>query len=172
MSSNYIRQALQGLVLIILQVIIFRNIALFDVAFCFVYIGILLFLPVETDRIIALIIAFILGLLIDVFYNSLGIHASSAVFLAFIRYFWIKAIMPQGGYEGNISLNISNMGFQWFTSYAVPIIFVHHLMLFFLEAGGVTHFGYTFLKIILSSFFTFFVIALVQMLFFSNKKTT
>lgn len=170
MNSNYIRLIIQGAVLFILQVILFRNVALFDLAFCFVYIGVLLFLPVETDRILALIIAFILGIFIDIFYNSIGIHASAAVFLAFIRYFWIKAVMPQGGYEGNISLTIANMGLQWFTSYAFPIIFTHHFTLFFVEAGGFSLFGYTLLKVIMSSIFTFLVIVLLQMLFFSRKK--
>lgn len=170
MSNSYIRLTIQGVVLFILQVILFRNIALFDVAFCFVYIGVLLFLPVEIDRILTLIIAFMVGLSIDVFYNSLGIHAFAAVFLAFIRYFWTKAITPQGGYEGNVSLIIANTGLQWFTSFAFPLIFAHHFILFFIEAGGFLHFGYTLLKVILSSLFTFLVIILIQMLFFSRKK--
>ena len=171
MKNNLVRYGLQSLVFFILQVVLFRNMALFDLAFCFVYVAIILSIPFETDRIVTIFAAFVLGILVDAFYNSLGIHASALVLLAFLRYYWISAITPQGGYESNLSPTANSMGGQWYSSYALPLIFMHHFALFFVEAGGFSSFGYSFLKVILSTFFTFFVIVIIQTLFFRRKRS-
>ena len=170
MNKGIIRQLIGYVAFILLQVLVFKNIALFDVSFCFVYVAILLLLPVETDRILTMIIAFITGLLIDVFYNSLGIHASAMVLIAFIRNYWLSVITPQGGFDGNISPSAINMGGQWFSTYAIPLIFVHHLTMFFTEAGGFHLFGFTFLKVLSSTFFTFIVVVIVQFLLTKKKR--
>ncbi|HZX73017.1 MAG TPA: Rod shape-determining protein MreD, partial [Cyclobacteriaceae bacterium] len=55
-------------------------------------------------------------------------------------------------------------GLQWFLVYALPLIFVHQFILFFLEAGGFSLLGYTLLKIFMSTFFTLSVIIMTQYL--------
>ena len=170
MNSSSIKFILQSVIFFLLQIVIFRNVALFDVGFCFVYIAIILLLPLETDRILTLVVAFLIGLIIDVFYNSFGVHASAAVILAFIRFYWVNAIAPQGGYDPNVSPNITNMGVQWFLAYALPMLFVHHFTLFFTEAGGFTFFWFTLLKVMMSTFLTFVVIILIQVLFVNPKR--
>jgi len=170
MNSTTIKLIAQSILLLAIQVLLFRNVALFDVAFCFVYISIILLLPIEADRIGVLLIAFIVGLTVDVFYNSFGIHASTAVLIGFIRFHWTNIITPQGGYDANSSPNVNNMGLLWFVTYILPLIFVHHFALFFIESGGFTYFWFTLLKVFLSTFFTFLVILLIQFLFASRKR--
>ena len=79
MKSGRAGAIILGLIYIALQVVLFRNIALFDTAFAFIYVAIVLSVPLETDRIITIFLAFVVGVLVDVFYNSLGIHASALV---------------------------------------------------------------------------------------------
>lgn len=171
MNKSYINLAISFIVYMLLQVVLLRNIALFDTSFCFVYVVIVLLLPLETDRILLMLIGFISGLLIDVFYNSLGIHAASLVIISYLRYHWINTLTPQGGYVSNISPNLTTMGGQWFSTYTLPLIFIHHFTLFFVESGGFSLFGFTLLKVILSTFFTFFVIIIAQVLFSKTKRT-
>ena len=170
MNSASIKLIAQSLLLLAIQVLLFRNIALFDVAFCFVYISIILLLPIETDRIAVLLIAFIVGLTVDIFYNSFGIHASSAVLIGFIRVHWTNIITPQGGYDANSSPNLNNMGALWFATYILPLIFVHHFTLFFTESGGFSFFWFTLLKVFLSTIFTFLAIIIIQLLFANRKR--
>ncbi|MDH5475587.1 MAG: Rod shape-determining protein MreD [Cyclobacteriaceae bacterium] len=170
MNSSSAKIIFQSVIFFLLQVVIFRNVALFDVGFCFIYIAIILLLPIELDRIIVLLIAFVLGLMVDVFYNSFGIHASTAVIFAFIRYYWANTMTPQGGYDSNSSPNISTMGIQWFSTFAIPLLFIHHFALFFIEAGGFSFFWFTLFKVIISTFFTFLVILLFQLLFLTKKR--
>ena len=148
-----------------IQVILLRNLVIFDVAFCFVYIGFLLFLPIEMERPVLMLIGFVSGLSIDIFYNSLGIHAASMVLIGFIRPTWINTLTPQGGYDTGIRPTLDRMGFVWFVAYTFPLVFIHHLAIFYIEAGGFSMFFFTLVKVFSSAIFTFLVLFLVQLLF-------
>ena len=150
---------------LIFQVLLMKNIVLFNTAFCFIYIAFILFLPIETNTLLLMVLAFLLGFLVDVFYDSLGLHASALVFIAFIRNFWLSRITPQGGYDIGEGPTLAANGIQWFLVYCLPMVFIHHFTLFFIEAGGFALFGYTFSKAFFSTIFTFLAILLMQYLF-------
>jgi len=44
----------------------------------------------------------------------------------------------------------------------MPLVFLHHLVLFFVEAGGFSMFWFTMLKVIGSLFFTMTVMVVLQ----------
>ncbi|MEI9919664.1 MAG: Rod shape-determining protein MreD [Bacteroidota bacterium] len=111
-----------------------------------------------------MLLAFVLGFIIDIFYDSLGIHALALVTVAYLRNYWLSSITPQGGYDAGSSPAISN-GVQWFLVYIVPMVFVHLALLFFIEAGGFGMFWFTMLKIMASLLFTVSVMLILQ--FFS-----
>lgn len=151
---------------VIAQVLLFKRLILFNTSFCFLYVAFILLLPVETDNLILMFLAFVLGFTIDIFYDSLGIHALALVTVAYLRNYWLSSITPQGGYDANASPAISN-GVQWFLVYTVPMVFVHLALLFFIEAGGFGLFWFTMLKIMASLVFTVSVMLMLQ--FFSRS---
>ena len=166
---NYQRFIVQGLIFILfvtIQVTLFKNLALFDRAFCFVYLGFLLFLPFDTDNLALLVMGFVTGIIVDVFYDSLGVHAAASVFVAFLRPGWVTLITPQGGYDEGASPSISRNGLFWYLRYVIPLILVHQLAIFYLEAGGFSLFFFTLVKALSSSLLTFVVLLLVQLLFY------
>jgi hypothetical protein len=110
------------------------------------------------------VIGFITGLTIDIFYDSMGLHACATVLISYLRNYWLSVITPQGGYDAGNSPTLAANGVQWFLVYAIPLVFIHHLVLFFLEATGFEMFWYTMLKIIGSLFFTTIVIVFLQLL--------
>ena len=65
-----------------LQILLVRNVVLFDYGFCFIYIACILLLPNEISRTWLMIIAFVTGLIVDTFYNTLGMHAAATVLMA------------------------------------------------------------------------------------------
>ncbi len=152
------------------QVIILKNAVLFQTAFCFLYIAYLLLLPVETNPLILMLIGFVMGLFIDMFYDSLGLHALSCVLIMYFRNIWLSRLTPQGGYDIGAIPGVALSGLQWFLVYAVPIILVHHAVLFFTEAGGFQYFGYTLGKILGSTLYTTMVILIVQYLFPTGRR--
>lgn len=151
--------------LIFLQTILVRNFVLFDLSFCYVYLAVIIFLPLEMTAIPLMFAGFFLGLTIDAFYDSIGIHAFSCVLIGLLRPYIIKFVTPIGGYDNIVSFR--QLSIKWIASYSFIIIFIHHLCLFFLEAGGFHMFFTTLFKTLLSSIFTLVVIVLYRLIFFS-----
>ncbi len=149
---------------VLVQVMLLKNLVLFNTAFCFLYIAFILLLPVEINIVALMIMGFVTGFFIDVFYNSLGVHASALVVISYLRNYWLAIITPQGGYDANASPTLEANGTQWFLVYTIPMVLLHHIILFLVEAGGFHGFGYTALKILFSVLFTMIVLVILQLL--------
>ena len=139
-------------------------------AFCFAYILLFLFLPVETRPIVGMLLGFVVGVTVDLFYDTGGIHGASSVLLMYLRTKWLDLVIPQGGFDPGETPTIFTAGFRWYLGYVIPLIFIHHLILFFLEAYDFSFFWLTFRKVIFSMLFTFLAILLIQYIFL--RKTT
>jgi len=170
MTRSNIIQAISFFLYLFFQVLILKNSVLFHAAFCFLYIAYLLLLPVETNPMLLMLAGFIMGFFIDMFYDSLGLHALSCVLIMYVRNFWLARLTPQGGYDNSAIPGIAASGLQWFLVYAAPLIFVHHAVLFFTEVGGFQYFGFTIMKVLCSTVYTTIVILIVQYLFPGGKR--
>jgi hypothetical protein len=160
-----IKYGFMFVILVLVQVLIFNQVQLFGYINPFIYILFIMLLPLSTPRYILLLFGFILGLTIDVFSNSLGIHAAATVFIAYVRPFVIRSISNREE-DRNDYPGIKQNSFSWFVYYTVIIVFIHHLIIFFLEYFTFTHFLSTFIRVVLSSFFSVFTIVLSQFLMF------
>lgn len=150
---------------LLVQVLLFKNVVLFHTAFCFLYVVYLLTFPVETNPLLMMTIAFAMGLGVDIFYDSMGLHAMASVFMVYVRGYWLARITPQGGYDRNSLPTLAMNGVQWFVVYALPLVFLHHAVLFFAEAGGADYFWFTFFKVLMSTLFTVVCIVISEMIF-------
>ena len=169
MSRLNIIQIIAFFIYLFYQVLILKNIVLFNTAFCFLYVAYLFFLPVDSNPLFLMFAGFLMGFAIDIFYDSLGLHAFSCVLVMYLRNFWLTAITPQGGYDVSATPSIAINGMQWFLVYTIPLVFIHHSILFFVEAGGFGMFWFTLWKIITSTIFTTLVTVVVQFLFPSGR---
>ena len=169
MSRISIIQVISFFIYLFYQVLILKNIVLFNTAFCYLYVAYLLFLPVESNPMFLMLAGLIMGVAIDVFYDSLGLHASACVLVMYVRNYWLSLITPQGGYDANSTPSIAIHGMQWFSFYTIPMVFLHHAVLFFVEAGGFEMFWFTLWKVITSTIFTTLITVIVQYLFPSGR---
>ena len=169
MSRINIIQIISFFIYLLYQVLILKNIVLFNTAFCFLYVAYLFFLPVEANPLFLMFAGFLMGFAIDIFYDSLGLHAFSCVLVMYLRNYWLTLITPQGGYDSSATPSIAINGMQWFLVYTIPLVFLHHSVLFFVEAGGFGMFWFTLWKIITSTIFTTLVTVVVQYLFPSGR---
>lgn len=168
MNRSLIIQILMFFIYLFVQVILLRNIALFNIAFCFLYLAYILLLPIDINRITLMLIAFVLGFFVDIFYDSLGIHASALVAVAFVRNTWLQVIAPQGGYDEGPTLAAN--GLQWYLVYSIPLIGLHHTLLFFIEAGGFSMVGFTLSKVMSSVAFTLIVMMSLQYMSIKSRR--
>jgi hypothetical protein len=170
MNRSGIFAVVYFVVYLLAQVMLFKQLVLFDTAFCFLYVAFILLLPIETNPLLLMLVAFLLGFCVDIFYDSLGLHALSLVLVAYLRNYWLGTITPQGGYDAGEGPTLAVNGLQWFMVYAVPLVFIHHFVLFFTEAGGFGIFWYTMQKVITSLCFTMTVILFLQYFSFDRRR--
>ncbi|HBF88291.1 MAG TPA: rod shape-determining protein MreD [Bacteroidales bacterium] len=148
--------------LVLLQVFILNNIQFSGYFNPFLYTLFILLLPFEIPTWFLLILSFILGVTVDVFSNTLGLHTAATVFMGFLRPYVLKVLSPRDGYEPGTLPKIGNFGLSWFLKYSIALVFAHHFMLFFLEVFGFDNFFSTIFRIIASSIFTISLIILSQ----------
>jgi hypothetical protein len=127
-------------------------------------------LPVETNPLTLMGLGFLMGFSIDMFYESIGLHAFACVLIMYLRNYWLNSVTPQGGYDSNAAPSLAMSGIQWFLIYATPLVFIHHCALFFMEAGGFSMFGFTLWKALASTLFTMLVILIAQFLFPGRRR--
>lgn len=172
MNSYLILHIFRFFIFLSLQILLLRNLVLFNTAFCFLYIGFLLFLPIQMPKVLLLLLAFVCGITVDVFYDTIGVNAAAAVLLAYLRPYVLLVLTPRDDYEKTDSVNVHVMGWRWFSVYGLFLIFVHHLALFFLELGSFREVGFTLMKVLVSTVFTFLVLVIIQLLFFSTRRAS
>jgi len=170
MNRSGIFAVLYFVLYVLTQTMLLKQLVLFNTAFCFVYVAFILMLPIETNPLILMLAAFLMGFAIDIFYDSLGLHTMSLVFVAYVRNYWLATITPQGGYDAGQGPTLAVNGLQWFVVYALPLVFIHHFILFFTEAGGFGIFWYTMLKVMTSLTFTMTVILFLQYFSFERRR--
>ncbi|MCU0444428.1 MAG: Rod shape-determining protein MreD [Microscillaceae bacterium] len=163
-NLSVVGQTITFFIYIFIQVFFAKHLELFGVAFCFMYVNYLLIMPIQTDRLVMLLTAFLLGLLVDMFYDTLGIHSFACVFIAYFRPFLISFLSK----EDIFALSIKETGLVWFVRYAGILLFVHHFWLFFLQQFNFSMFLATLLKVSASTLFTLLVCLMVQYMFSSS----
>ena len=170
MNRSYSSIILSYLIILPLQVLVFRNFVIYGTGYNFFYLFCLLLLPVEIGAITAMVIAFLTGLSIDLFYHTLGIHASASVLFMFFRHYWLRINGPRSGYEVNQFPTIPNYGFTWYLTYALPLIFIHSTAVFLLEAGKISLLGQSLLRGLITAIISFIFIVLTQYFFFKKAR--
>lgn len=171
MNRSLVISIVSFFLFLIFQVMLFKKLVLFNTAFCFIYIAFILLLPIETNPLVIMLTGFALGLLIDMFYDHQGMHAAATVAVAFLRNHWLGAITPHAGYSIGAHPTVVSYGIAWFFTYSVPLITAHHLILFFIEAGGFGLTGLTMAKSFASVLFTMTVILLHQYFFLQRTRS-
>ncbi|AII51433.1 hypothetical protein [Hymenobacter sp. APR13] len=152
------------------HMLLVSKLVLFDLGWCFFYLGFLLFLPIGTPIVLQLVLGFGTGLLMDLFYDTGGVHAASAVLLCYLRPWVLRLLTPRDGYEAQDSVNVHQMGGQWFLVYMGLLVGLHHLAFFLLELGSFRSFGLTLAKIVVSTLFTGITLLIIQLIFFPTKR--
>lgn len=151
-----------GLILCLaIQILLLRNLVFFDYAFCFLYIGAVLVLPPEMDKSIYLLLAFLTGLLLDTFMNTLGLHAAATVLVAYLRSFFVARQERRSGEEIPV-LRLRKMGLFPFISLFFPLVLIHSAALFLIETNSFVLIWYTMIRIVASAIFTMLGILLWQ----------
>jgi hypothetical protein len=146
----------------LLQVLFFDNMQFSGYVNPYIYVMLILLLPVEISPWILLFISFFTGLTVDFFSGTLGMHAGATVAAGFVRPYILRFISPHDGYETGATPSMEKYGFRWFLFYTLLIVVIHHFILFYLEVFRFADFFRTLLRVLLSSLFSVTFILLAE----------
>jgi len=170
MTQLYFKNVGRFIFLVFFQVMILNHINLGGYINPYFYIYFILLLPFITPNWLLLLSAFLMGLSIDLFSNTMGINAAASVMMAFARPFVIRFISTGTEYEVGERPSLKNQDMKWFLYYCIILILIHHFVLFYLEIFRFREFFTTFLRVVLSSAFTFLLVMLSEYLFYRRQK--
>jgi rod shape-determining protein MreD len=169
MINNLIKYLFIWILLILLQIALLNHIQFSGFVNPYLYVLFILLLPLDIPKYLLLLLGFLLGLNIDIFCNTPGIHASATTFMAFLRPTVITLISSRDTLESNSSPRLKQMGPAWFIKYAIILVLVHHLFLFYVEAFTLKGFIFTLIRSLLSALFTIILIVLSQFLIYKKE---
>jgi len=156
------RNIFRFIVVILFQVLVMDNVMINGYMIPYIYIIFILLLPFETPRWVQLLSGFALGLAMDLFTGTPGMHTAATVLIAFVRPYLLGLLAPRDGYEPETFPRIHYYGLLWFLKYTVLIVLIHHLALFYLEVFQLKYFFSTLLRVILSTILSTSTIVLSQ----------
>jgi len=169
MNNLYFKNILRFFLLILMQVLVFDNMQIGGYINPYIYVLFILLIPFETPQWLLLISAFLLGFGVDLFSDTMGMHTAASVFMAFCRPGILRMVFSSKDYEIGITPGIKDLGIEWFLKYSLILVFLHHLVFFYLEVFSFHEFFYTFARIILSTLTSVVFIIIEQYLFYSKK---
>ncbi len=157
-----LRNIIRFLAVVLFQILVMDNIMINGFLIPYIYLLFILLMSFETPRWIQLLSGFVLGLGIDIFEQTPGMHTAATVLVAFIRPYLLNLLSPRDGYEPDTFPRIHYYGFLWFVKYTLIIVAIHHLVLFYLEVFQLKDFLTTLLRVFLSTLLSASTIILSQ----------
>ena len=141
----------------ILQVLLFDQLQLLGVCHPYIYVLCLLMMPITLSHSADMIIGAVVGLIMDIFCNSMGIHTAAWIFIMFIRPYLIGAIVNDKD-RLNEQISLRSLGMEALLRYVVILVVIHHLIVFLLAAWNWAHIGFVLVETLVSSLVTISII--------------
>ena len=156
--------------LVIAQVLVINHIRLGGYVHPYIYLIFVMLMPINMPGWQLLLSGFGIGLTIDLFMGTLGMHAGATTLMAFCRPAIIRLVSGNQKFENIREPSIQQLGVPWFLRYTLCMVTVHNFTLFMLEGFSFHLVGQALLRILLSVPVSIFLILLILYLFAPTKK--
>ena len=121
---------------VLLQTLVINHIHLFGIVTPFVYLYVILKFRINTSRSSVILLSFLLGLIIDIFSNTFGMHAAACSFIGFIRNPLLSQFVDVKELPDGSVPSYRLFGFNRFSRYTLILVTLHHVILFFIDYFG------------------------------------
>jgi len=173
MNNLYFSIITRFILLVLIQGFVFSKFDLFGIYDPYICLVFILIFPIKINRIIFLLTSFAFGITLDLFTNSYGINAAACLLIAFIRPYILNFVFgsffdPRG--VKMIKHYLADSSIYQKIIYLFIMIFLHHLLIFSLEAFSLNHLTLIFTKTINTSILSFIFCSTFIYLFIQNEK--
>lgn len=163
MNSTLLINIARFIILILIQVTFFDKINFLGFINPYPYILFIILYPVNANKNGLLLASFLLGLTMDMFYNSGGVHAASCVTLAYLRPSFFKFSFGLSYEYQTVKIN-ERLTPERFSFILISIL-THHIVFFLLEIFRFSFFWNILLRTLLSTIFTLLLCILIIYMF-------
>lgn len=150
---DWTKQIGRYIVVMLLQVLLFDQLQLLGVCHPYIYVLCLLMMPITLPHSADMIIGAAVGIAMDIFCNSLGVHMAACILLMFLRPYILGTIVSDKD-RLNEQINLRTIGMEALIKYVVILVVIHHLTVFMLAAWSWSHIGFVLIETVVSSFIT------------------
>lgn len=161
--SKPVKYIIMFIGLMLLQILLFNNIQFSGYVNPYVYVMFIIALPLGLPAWAVLIISFFTGLTVDAFSGTMGVHTAATVMAGFVRPYLLSLNITHETSGANSAPSIKNNGLRWYIVFALLMVLVHHVTLFYVEVFQFAGFFRTLLRALLSTIFTTFFIVLLDL---------
>ena len=168
--NKTILQIIRFVVLVLFQVLVINHIRLGGYVHPYIYLTFILLLPFSMPKWQLLVLGFVLGLTVDLFTGTPGLHAGATTLMAFSRPSIIKLVSGSLKFDNIQEPNLGQLDGMWFLRYVFCLVFIHHFALFFLESFSFRLIGQVLLRILLSVPVSIFLIMMILYIFKRDRK--
>ena len=168
--NKTVLQIIRFVVLVLFQVLVINHIRLGGYVHPHIYLIFIMLLSFNTPKWQLLVLGFVLGLSIDLFTGTPGLHAGATTLMAFCRPSIIKLVSGNLKFENIQEPSLGQIDGMWMFRYVLCMVFVHHFALFFLESFSFHLIGQVLLRILLSVPVSIFLIMMILYIFKREKK--
>lgn len=167
-SKEILINCARFILLVFLQVFLLNNINLLGYINPYLYILFILLYPSSGNQTLLIFLSFLLGLSVDIFEDSGGVHAAACAFVAYIRPVVLKYSFGIS-YEYN-SVKLEKAAPTERFIYVASIIFIHNFVMFALEIFSFEHIMLLLKSTLFSGIFT--LVLIIGSLILFNKKVS
>lgn len=137
-TNQLILNIVRFVLLLLAQVLIFNDLGFMGFVNPMVYVLFVYWFPIKSNRIVLLVSAFFMGLLLDIFSDSIALHTIAITTIAYIRPLLLRFCFGANYELQGFSLTNTTQ-LQRITLLAL-IVFIHHLIFFTFEILSFSHF--------------------------------
>lgn len=154
MSKTATYFVILGIILVLAQVIVFNHICLFNVAVPFVFIYLLVRLPLTMPTYQVLTVGFFLGLIIDMFSDTPGMNSMACTVLAMMRKWILHLYFNREDDLTNSEPSIKSLGMDVYIKFVSTFSLFYCTLIFVIESFTFFNVGMLLLRILCSSILT------------------
>ena len=168
MNSALLLNIARFILLLMVQIAVFNKMDFLGYINPYPYILFILLYPVNGNKYGLLFSSFLLGIIMDLFCNSGGVHTTAAISLAAMRPTFFKFSFGVSYEYQTIKIN-DKITPERFSFIAISVVF-HHFILFLLEAFRLSFFLEVLLRTLFSTVFTITICILLIYLFKPSRR--
>lgn len=169
MNSAWRNNVIRLVLLLVLQVLLFKRMSFEIGSFGFmhfmIYPLVILLMPLNTPRPLLITLGFVLGIIVDMFYDSPGVHASAITLMAYARGYVLNYLEPFEGYGVNDIPSVNKFGLQWYVIYVGILLFLFLLTFFTSSYFSFVYIFEIMINTVLSFIGSYIVIMLYTLIF-------